>query len=93
MRITKKELQTYFNIFVQEMNKEQKYTINNNGGWLLDYAACYGGYVIEQQEGNGCISHPLGIRRRSLKDMHLALEFAIEALRLKQRNTEQCNAA
>ena len=82
MKTTKKELQTYFNIFVQEMKREQKYS---DGGWLLDYATCYGGYVIEQQDGNGCISHPLGIRRRKIAEMMHALEFAIDVLRLKQR--------
>lgn len=52
---------------------------HNIGRVALDYAACYGGYVVVMMEpgdsGAGwCISHPYGARRRPAREMIAYLE-------------------
>ncbi len=46
----------------------------------LDHNGIYGGYVIEQQEESGGISHPFGSMRRSAKEMYYSMHMATQAL-------------
>lgn len=48
---------------------------NDVGGWSLDYAACYGGYVVHE-----VCSEPFGSRRRPAREFCDAVWFAIRAL-------------
>lgn len=48
--------------------------------WMLDYNATYGGYVIEQIEQLSGVSHPLGSRRRSTREMYLSMLMTCQAL-------------
>ena len=45
------------------------------GGWDLDYAPAYGGYIIhEYTSEEGCIILPLGNTRRSAQEMMIVFE-------------------
>lgn len=53
------------------------------GQWHLDYASCYGGYMVVCRDAGGGENHPLLSRRLKLKDMDLALDMAIAVKRLE----------
>jgi len=78
-RVTKKDVFQLFKVLINNLNK-----LHNDphfgDDWNLDYAACYGGYVIEQVGEKGRISHPLGSARRDAKTMNSALTLLICAL-------------
>ena len=38
------------------------------GTWILDYAACYGGYQVQEHAKRGGVRCPLGDMRRSAGD-------------------------
>jgi hypothetical protein len=54
------------------------------GAWHLDYAGCYGGWVIQEFcEGGGGISCPLGYGRYNASSLLDLINFARESIRLK----------
>lgn len=58
--------------------------------WKLDYAACYGGYVIEDYDENGVMQpHPFGYQRRPGGEMYSALCLACEAVEMMKKEHEQ----
>jgi len=73
MKYTKSEVVGMFNRLLKAVGKAKR-------GWSLDYVSVYGGYVIEQQEESGGISHPYGPVRRSAKEMYLSMHMAAQAL-------------
>lgn len=51
------------------------------GGWSLDYAACYGGFVIEEPTSSGgAITQPFGSRRRTAREFCDVVRFAVDAM-------------
>ena len=91
MRYTKSEIEGMFNRLLKATHKirgvDGGYRVD--GGWYLDYVSEYGGYVIEQAEENGGISHPFGCIRRTGKEMYLSLLMtaqALEDINYKQRD-------
>lgn len=89
MKYTKTEVVGMFKRLMKAMNKHQApILINDNadgvdhfpGGWSLDYASVYGGYVIEQEEESGGISHPFCGFRRSAREMYLSMYMAARAV-------------
>jgi len=58
---------------------------NTPGAWHLDYAGCYGGWVIQEFDEGGGISCPLGYNRHKASDLLNLINFAREAMRLKGR--------
>lgn len=91
MRISKKAVRSMFIRLLKSTGKsETPLWINDGrdnlvkeiGGWSLDYAPIYGGYVIEQEEENGGISHPFGFVRRSAREMYLSLQMTVKALEM-----------
>lgn len=84
-RIKKSELVSMFGCLCNTMNKTSGH---EKGNWCLDYAPIYGGYVIEEIEESGGISHPFGSGRRSASEMYWAMNMAVMAvyeLRHQQR--------
>lgn len=77
MKPTKQQLLSYFNIYIRLMQQDKTHFAR---GWSLDHTACYGGYVIEATHADTSVSHPLGNKRRRLKDMIDVLEFAIHSM-------------
>ncbi len=67
----KSEVVGMFTRLVKALNEQ-------NNGWYLDYIACYGGYVIEQNLSEGGVSHPFGCMRRSAKEMYLSMYMAAQ---------------
>lgn len=58
------------------------------GTWYLDYAACYGGYVVNQVSNeSGGVSQPFGPMRHSARDFVTMVRFAIDALRSLETST------
>lgn len=78
MRYTKQELQGMFGRLVRAMNKKVEGVSYDGLG--LDYAACYGGYVIVQYGARGSESHPFGCMRRTAKEMYLSMYMTAQAL-------------
>jgi hypothetical protein len=55
------------------------------GVWSLDYAGCYGGYVVEEISNlGGGVSRPLGEMRRTAREFCDAVSFTLRALELAQ---------
>lgn len=61
------------------------------GGWMLDYAPIYGGYVIEEEVEGGGISHPFGCMRRSAREMYLSMYMTCMAIEQMNYQKEQMN--
>lgn len=60
-------------------------TYRTVGAWTLDYAGCYGGWVIEQIDSKfGAIDHPFGHKRHNISQMYAMICFSRESLRLKK---------
>jgi hypothetical protein len=74
MRITKSEVKGMFIRLVRAMGKHK------DDGLVLDYVACYGGYVIEELIPSGGVSHPFGCKRRTAKEMYLSMHMTAQAL-------------
>jgi hypothetical protein len=101
MRTTKKDVQGMFTRLLKAYGKRQApIMVNDNaddvmhipGGWILDYNSVYGGYVIEQEEGRGCISHPFGAGRRNAREMYLSMHMAccvLEQLALEKQEVKR----
>jgi len=70
-----KDLLQLLDTFTRMIGKEIGH---EKGQWRLDYASCYGGYVIEENMDNGGISHPFGSRRVNKSHMEYALRMLIE---------------
>jgi hypothetical protein len=59
---------------------------NDVGGWTLDYASCYGGFVVhEVYNETGGISLPFGHERRTAREFCDAVRFALYAIEQAQR--------
>ncbi len=89
MKYTKDEVRGMFNRLLKAAGKSHGTIYRKDGfegifhvegGWSLDYASVYGGYVIEQQEESGGISHPYGSLRRTAKEMYLSMHMTAQAL-------------
>lgn len=100
MKYTKTEVQGMFRRLVKACGKELgPILINDNadgvdhfpGGWILDYNSIYGGYVIEQEEESGGISHPFGSLRRNAREMYLSMYMTAQVLEDIGYRQEQLN--
>ncbi len=78
MRYTKSEVKGMFSRLVRAMGKREC-PISYNG-LVLDYIACYGGYVIEEIGPKGGCSHPFGSVRRNAREMYLSMLMATQAV-------------
>ncbi len=80
MRYTNKEVQGMFSRLIKAMSKREDRGSYN--GLVLDYVACYGGYVIEELCPTGGVSHPFGCLRRSAREMYLSMWMTVQALEI-----------
>lgn len=74
MRITKNILLKKLEILCKQLGKRMGF---QKGEWYLDYASCYGGYIVVEAEENGGEHHPLLSKRLSAQNMADALDMAI----------------
>lgn len=52
------------------------------GAWRLNYAGCYGGWVIQEFCENGGVSCPLGYRRHNASTLLDLINFSRDAMRI-----------
>ncbi len=83
MRYAKREVQAMFVRFIKTLCP----TSATREDYFLDYAPCYGGYVIEKYNPIDGVSMPFGIARKSPKEMYLSLEMACNVLDEMDKNT------
>lgn len=77
MRTTKKEVEAVFKQFCEDNDFKIAESAVDVGGYTLDYAACYGGYVINRiSNDGGGVSQPFGYMRRGAKELVDCLRFA-----------------
>lgn len=72
-------LEIKFDTFLKLIGKQRGF---EQGQWNLDYASCYGGYVIVEFMENGGEHHPLITRRLKRSEMEVAIEMSIEVKRI-----------
>ena len=80
MRITRKILEKKFEILCKLMSKTIGY---HEGEWFIEYAQCYGGYIICEGMENGGQHHPLLNKRLTAQHMADALDMAIACKMVK----------
>lgn len=78
MRTNKSEVKGMFARLVKAMNK--RIDGGSRNGLALDYASCYGGYVIVEYTPDGGESHPFGCTRRTAREMYLSMYMTASAL-------------
>lgn len=79
MRYTKSEVKGMFSRLCKALGKRED--ADSYNGLVLDYSACYGGYVIEEVEPvYGSCSHPFGAMRRNAREMYLSMHMVAVAL-------------
>jgi len=87
MRTTKTEVRHTFETLAAVMGKRVATAYNDIGAWTLDYAAFYGGYVIEEiSNAGGGVFHPLTERRLSASEFATACRFAILAIEATKKH-------
>lgn len=76
-RTTKKDVALAFSRFLDATGRRAATSNDDVGGLRLDYAACYGGYNIEEiSTKTGAVSHPFGSDRVPPYAMYKMLHFA-----------------
>lgn len=82
-RTTKKEVEATFDLFLKSAGLKKAEGYDDVGGYMLDFAGVYGGYVVVRicNEGGGQ-STPFGWTRRPAGQMADTLRFAADAARI-----------
>ena len=78
-RTTRKDVDAAFDAFLKAHNLRRADNYADVGGYILDYASVYGGYVVARivNDGGGQDT-PFGSRRRTAKEMEATLRFAAD---------------
>ncbi len=58
---------------------------NTNGCWFLDYASCYGGWMIKERCGESGECDPVGSSRSSIQEMYKQICFAREFIQILKK--------
>lgn len=81
MRTSKQQVESVFAMLATATGHHVAKSWDDVGAWKLTYAACYGGYAIEEiSNEHGGIFHPLGERRRPAGEMWSTMHFALRAI-------------
>ena len=88
-RTTKKEIQSAFRIWVKAINGHEATVYNDANGYSLDYAACYGGWCIEQVMPDGHGVRNINYQRMPSGAFRQALNLASESVREYRRNQDE----
>ena len=81
MRMTKKILMKKMGFICDILDKKIGFELGN---WNLDYAQCYGGYIVVEYMENGGEHHPLLTKRLTANHMGDALDMALRALEYRE---------
>jgi hypothetical protein len=87
-RVTKAMALKAFEVLAKECGKRIATSYKDAGAWHLDHAACYGGYVVVEQLGNGGETHPLGDERKSAKDFYHCAWYAVHAIEIAKAGAQ-----
>lgn len=80
-RYTRKDAEAAFNRLLSVLGRRKAMNWNDVGGWSLDYASAYGGFVIAEVSNEaGGESRPMGDLRRNAREFCEAVSFAIDAI-------------
>ena len=80
-RITRKMLMNQLGFICDILDKKIGFQLGN---WNLDYAQCYGGYIVVEYMENGGEYHPLLNKRLVAQQMSDALNMALRALEYRE---------
>lgn len=80
-RYTRKDAESALDRLCEATGNRRASAWNDVGGWQLDYAACYGGFVVNEvfNDGGG-ITQPFGSTRCSAREFCARVRFAIDAI-------------
>jgi hypothetical protein len=88
-RYTRKDAENAFERLLTATGNRRSTSWNDVGGWNLDYAACYGGYVVEEVNNpSGGISQPFGSQRRTAREFVDCVRFACDAISLAKESVK-----
>lgn len=88
MRTTRTHVENLFKRFVTAIGGREATSSTDVGGYLLDYAAPYGGYGVRRiVNAQGAQSDVFGPERRKASEMWDTLRFALDAIEERERNT------
>ena len=86
MRITRKQVEGIFEVFIKTIGGHVATAYNDVGGYRLDYVGGYGGYNVERiSNAGGGIDQPFGSERRSPSEMWATLHFALRVVEHTQK--------
>ncbi len=79
-RITKKQVEKLFQHFLKVTGRKPLASFNDVGGYFLEYNGIYGGFIICQMMENGGEATPLGLGRKTSREMWNCLHFALNCI-------------
>ena len=86
MRTTKKEVKAVFERFCDVNGYGVAENYNDVGKYELNYASCYGGYVIQKISNEaGGVSQPFGYKRRTAGEFVDCLRFAMDVVYINSK--------
>lgn len=88
MRTTKTMVQNTFRMLCNALGKQIAANWNDVGAWKLDHNPYYGGYEIVELLERGAETHPFGLGRKSAKELHQEMVFALRAIALDRNEGE-----
>lgn len=81
LRYTRKDAESALQRLAEATGHRVATSYSDIGGWSLDYAPIYGGFVIHEiSTAGGGVSTPFGDRRRPAREFCDAVSFALRAL-------------
>jgi hypothetical protein len=81
MKVTKQVIESRFKALCDALGKRVATDYKDVGAWSLDYARCYGGFVIVEIMAHG-EKHPFGHERVSASELYTMINFALRAIAL-----------
>jgi hypothetical protein len=79
-RHTRRDAELAFSLLCDALGKRKATDYRDKGAWTLDYAACYGGYVVHELLPSGGITEPFGSTRVSAREFCGRVNFLVRAL-------------
>lgn len=91
-RYTRKDAERAFKLLCETTGHRVATQWDDVGAWQLDYAACYGGYVVHEVLDHG-IREPMGSRRRPAREFCSTVNFAVRAFESAARQAREAGYA
>lgn len=85
MEIQKDEIFTLFRKLLRLLGKDE---LQNCKGYYLENTGEIGGYIVVEQIEYGGKNYPFGHQKRTLREMYLSLELAIQVAEMIKAKTK-----